>query len=261
MKLNLIFTLWSTYKYPYEGRRQQKCWHQAPTLTHIHTKHFLCQRRRWSSTAIPATATATAAASLDYKYTTAAAVVVGFRTCTATAEPAVVVAVLACLCAALPCSLLSSPLCWRDDYSICLWSIVLTDNVSLHVAAQNVDWKEVKIICCWSLLVLKLPIDFSFRLIKWSNILSTACLLCWMSAWHSDDDSQENLTRERDRKGFNNRGTWHCLHETATIWTLVRCWGKANVTFYIYLFKNKDSKSKCDTAFIMTIQFKSELSY
>ena len=120
---------------------------------------------------------------------------------------------------------------------------------------------ERKIICCWSLLVLKLPIDFSFRLIKWSNILSTACLLCWMSAWHSDDDSQENLTRERDRKGFNNRGTWHCLHETATIWTLVRCWGKANVTFYIYLFKNKDSKSKCDTAFIMTIQFKSELSY
>ena len=98
------------------------CWHYAPTLTHIHTKHFLSQRRWWSSTAIPATATATTAASPAFKYTTAAAVLLLLDSWPAQqqqGQPAVVEAVLACLCTALPC-LLFSPLCSRADYSICL---------------------------------------------------------------------------------------------------------------------------------------------
>ena len=98
------------------------CWHYAPTLTHIHTKHFLSQRRWWSSTAIPATATATTAASPAFKYTTAAVVLLLLDSWPAQqqqGQPAVVAAVLACLCTALPC-LLFSPLCSRADYSICL---------------------------------------------------------------------------------------------------------------------------------------------
>ena len=133
------------------------CWHYAPTLTHIHTKHFLSQRRWWSSTAIPATATATTAASPAFKYTTAAAVLLLLDSWPAQqqqGQPAVVAAGssfgLSLHCIAM---LTLQPTMLKSWLFNMLVINCPTGNVSLLAVARNVDWKEVKIICYWSLLI------------------------------------------------------------------------------------------------------------